>query len=203
MKKCCIYLDDALIYDTHFDLHLRHIRQLIIRSREVHLQWRLSKVRLCMPRLTYLGHGVSQKHCQPKDELVKKIQEFPHLKNTKEMKYFLFLLSYFRKFLRNLAVESEIQDLGKEKVPFVWLLGHAKVFEKLRDMPTSSDILALPDLIRAFRVQRNASDHAICAVLSQLDENNVERPVAFISRRLSQRECNLMFAKRSVFVWSY
>ena len=204
-KHACIYLDDALIYDTDFDQHLSHIRELLLRSREVRLQWRLSKVELCMNSLKYLGHIVSEKGCSPNPELIRKIREFPRPANKKELKSFLSLLSYYRKFYEFFADACSIlMDLNKEKVPFIWTPEHTKVFEKLRDKLTSSDILAWPDWTRAFRLQCDASDYAIGAVLSQVDENNVERPVAFISRRLSARECNFDVREKEclAFVWS-
>ena len=190
-KHACIYLDDALLYDTDFDQHLEHIRDLLLRSREVRLQWKLSKVRFCLPSIKYLGHVVSEKGCSPDPELIRKIREFPRPANKKELKSFLSLLSYYRKFYKNFAKESGIlNELNKEKVAFVWLPEHTKVFEKLRDKLSSSDILAWPDWSRAFRLQCDASDFAIGAVLSQVDAKGAERPVAFISRRLSPRECN-------------
>lgn len=204
-KSACIYLDDALLYDTEFDKHLKHMRELLIRSRECRLQWRLAKCEFALPKIKYLGTMVSEKGQSPAPELIRKIREFPRPESKKELKSFLSLLSYYRRFFKNFAKESgELNEMTKLHVRFEWLEKHQKLFEKLRDKLTSDDVLAWPNWDKPFMLQVDASDFAIGAVLSQRDDDGVEHPIAFISRRLSERERNFDVREKEClgFVWA-
>jgi hypothetical protein len=121
---------------------------------------------------------------------VAKIKDWPVPKNVSEVRSFLGLASYYRRFVRNYAkIANPLQELTCKDVPFEWVAERQVAFEELKKMCTAL-VLRIPDVTKSFCVAIDAADFAIGAVLEQQDEQGKWHPCAFISEKLNEAERN-------------
>ena len=134
-----------------------------------------------------LGGGV----VRPEEDKVKAVKDFPTPKTKKEVRSFLGLAGYYRKFIPNFAsIAAVLTDLTKKSAPVTvkWNSSCGDAFNTLKESLCQPPLLNSPDFNRKFILQTDASERGTGAVLSQLDERGQEHPVAFFSRKLLPRE---------------
>ena len=101
-------------------------------------------------------------------EKLKVIEEWPVPKNIHELRSFLGMCSYYRRFIAKFAViAGPLHDLTKKKVKFQWTLKEHNAFMKLKQRLKSKPLLKLPNLDQTFEVHCDASGDSLGAVLSQ------------------------------------
>ena len=128
-----------------------------------------------------------------------KVAEWPSPRSAKEVQQFLGLANYYRRFVKDFAtVAKPLHKLTEKGVPFSWSDQCQSCFNTLKSLLTSAPILALPDWSRPFIVDTDASDQAIGAVLSQVNENGDEQVIAYASRCLSKTERNYCVTRREL-----
>ena len=93
------YLDDILTFSPDMDTHLEHVRQLFDRLRGVDLKLKESKCNFLKAHVQYLGHLISGKGIEPVPEKLESIRNLPSPTSPKEVKKFLGLIGYYRKFI--------------------------------------------------------------------------------------------------------
>ena len=110
------YLDDILIYSPDVETHLKHLELIFQRLREVDLELKMEKCSFLKKHIQYLGHIVSGDGIKPVPEKLSSIQQMPHPYTPKEVKQFLGLVGYYRKFILPYA------DIARPlwKVPKCW-----------------------------------------------------------------------------------
>lgn len=121
---------------------------------------------------------------KPAIEKLKAVEDAPRPSTKKEVRSFLGLLGYYRKFVPNFAtVAAPLSDLTKKGVPnkFEWTLMCENAFRTLKSRLLSSPILRLPDLSKSFILRTDASNHGVGAVLMQIHDGK-KYPVAHASR---------------------
>jgi len=112
-------------------------------------------------------------------------------KNVKDVRKFLGLANYYRRFIKNFArVARPINVLTRKDVKWVWGESQQKAFDELKEVFTTKPVLAAPDLDKEFRVEADASNYITGGVLSMKCSDNLWRPVAFISKSLNDTERN-------------
>jgi hypothetical protein len=136
--------------------------------------------------LRYLGHIVSAARYP---DNVARMRDFPVPKNRKQLKAALGLIGYYRRFIKGFAkIAGPLTDLTSLSCKFAWLPVHDEIYQNLMDLLCKAPILAYPDFERPFKLQTDASDIALGAVLVQLDDESRKHPVSFISRKLTKPE---------------
>jgi len=109
----------------------------------------------------------------------------------KDIRKFLDLANYYRRFIKDFArVARPINILTRKDMKWRWEREEQAVFDKLKKAFTTRPVLVAPDLDKEFRVEANVSNYATEGVLSIKCSNNLWRPVAFISKSLSDTERN-------------
>jgi len=136
---------------------------------------------------------------KPRPETVKKILRVPPPHTMKQLRAFLGLASFYRKYVPNFAViAAPLTDATRKGNPAetVWKDSRDKAFQELKRRISTQPILRLPDVSQPFIVQTDASHVGIGAVLLQEDATGEQRPVAFTSRKLQPRESNYSTTER-------
>jgi hypothetical protein len=185
-----VYLDDLLIFSETIEEHVRRMRLVFDRIRQVNFKLNITKCTFAVPEVVYLGHVVNKNGVAPDRGKLFVIKNFPKPRTVKEVRSFLGLSGYYRAFIQNYAAMSRpLTQLTKKDVPFVWSEGQQQSFEKLKAALTSQSVLAHPRFDQPFILSTDASDYAISAILSQL-HGGKERPISFASRMLNAAERN-------------
>jgi hypothetical protein len=135
-------------------------------------QWRLkpSKCSFAQQQINYLGHTISAAGVSTDSSKVQDVKDWPTPANIKELRGFLGLSGYYRKFVRNYGLLSKpLSNMLRKGVPFCWTPEAESAFQALKEALITAPVLALPDFSRQFIVETDASDLGVGAVLIQGD----------------------------------
>ena len=128
-----VYLDDVLIHNPDIETHLKHIRILFQRLREANLKFKDNKCNYFKTHVQYLGHLVSGNGIKPLPEKLESVKKMPAPTTPKEIKQFLGLVGYYRKFITRFAdITRPMTNLTKQDVPFGWIIQCQASFEMLK-----------------------------------------------------------------------
>ncbi|MCO5586475.1 hypothetical protein L7F22_040415 [Adiantum nelumboides] len=137
-----------------------------------------------MKEIKYLGHIISKEGIRMDPEKLRVIEEWPEPCNVHELRSFLGMCSYYRRFIRDFSrIAGPLHDLTKKKVKYVWTPKENTAFMQLKAKLMTQPLLVLPDLKKPFEVHCDACGDSIGAVLSQEGH-----PIAYESRRLNSQE---------------
>jgi hypothetical protein len=152
LRKCVlVFFDDILVYSkTLADhiVHLQHVLELLSAG-----QWKLklSKCQFAQQSISYLGHVISTKGVSMDPSKVEAVRQWPPPTNAKELRSFLGLSGYYRKFVKNYAlIARPLTDLLKKGTLFLWSSVHASAFDALKVALISAPVLALPHFSKNF-----------------------------------------------------
>ena len=185
------YLDDVVVHSTTWEDHIRHLRDVLQKLREAGLTVKPKKCQFALHSCSYLGHVVGNGEVHPEDSKIQGVLNFSTPTTKKQVRSFLGLTGYYRKFIADFAtLSAPLSDLTKKSAPnrVKWSAETDKAFNVLKKQLCSSPVLKSPDFQKEFILQTDASDRGLGAVLSQYDDTGEEHPVAFYSRKLSSRE---------------
>jgi hypothetical protein len=167
-KFVVVYLDDILVYSKSKEEHEEHLRLVLTKLREHRLYPKFSKCEFWLPQVTYLGHVISEKGIAVNPEIVKAIVEWLPPINVKQVRSFLGLASYFRRFIANFSkIAKPLTDLLKKDKKFLWSPQCQESFDLLKQKLTSTPVLIPPDTSKPFQIFCDASLQGLGAVLMQ------------------------------------
>ena len=207
-QSLLIYLDDILVFGSTFEETLSRLEVVLSRLTELNLKVKPEKCQLFKAKANYLGHVVTSEGTSPNPEKIRAVTEWPKPNTLRELRGFLGLSSYYRRFVPKYAkVAAPLQSLlrgqdnvkkkGKAKVldgstdiNERWDQHCENAFEKLKQMLTTAPVLGYPDFIREFILETDASFHGLGAVLSQKQENGLV-VLSYASRGLKPNERNM------------
>lgn len=182
---CLIYLDDIIIYSADFSQHLQHLREVFQRFRTAGLKLKPSKCQFARSSVTFLGHRVSSAGIEPDPSNIDKVRTWPIPISATQVRAFLGLCSYYRRFISQFAKTAEpLYHLTHKGVPFTWSVEANEAFLVLKQALTSSPIIAFPNFSAPFLLYTDASLHSVGSVLSQKKEGK-EHVIAYASHVLS------------------
>jgi hypothetical protein len=184
LRKCVVvFIDDILIYSSNWTTHLHQLRAVFATLDQHHFKVNLSKCSFAKTQLHYLGHVISQNGVATDPGKVSVIKSWPSPRSAKEIRSFLGLAGYYRKFVANFGILSRpLTNLLKKGQLFVWHSEHEQAFNALKQALINAPVLALPDFSQQFEIETDASDKGIGAVLHQAGH-----PIAFVSKALGPR----------------
>ena len=186
---CLVYLDDVIVMGRTFEEHLTNLANVLTRLRDANLRLKPQKCAFARQRVTFLGHVVSPEGVATDPEKTRKVREWPQPTSVKEVRQFLGLVSYYRRFIKDFSqIAKPLHRLTEKTSVFVWTEDCEDAFQQLRTRLVTSPILAFPDHRRPFILDTDASDVGIGAVLSQVQDDGVERVIAYASRVLTKAE---------------
>jgi len=142
-------------------------------------------------KIGFLGVVIEPKGIEMEEEKVNGVLSWPEPKNVKDVRKFLGLTNYYRRFIKDFAqVARPINMLMRKDVKWQWGVEQQKAFDKLKRVFTTKPVLAVLDLDKEFRVEADVSNYATEGVLSMKCSDEMWRPVTFISKSLSGTERN-------------
>ncbi len=182
------HADDILLFGSTRKEHDARLVKVLNRLQQIDLTLN-EKCTFAVPQVRFLGHIVSAEGIQADPDKIKTLKDMPEPKNTADVKRFLGMVNYIRKFSPNIAeLTGLIRDLIKAENDWVWGSPQPQAFEKVKQELSSSAILAQYCPERQTRVSADTSFFGQGGVLSQLQPTTVWRPVAFISRSMTAAE---------------
>lgn len=187
-EKCLCYLDDIIVFGKSFDQALQNLKLVFDRLRSASLTLKPSKCVLFQKEVPFLGHIVSDKGIQCDPSKLEKVKEWPVPKNVSDVRSFLGLAGYYRRFIPEFStIASSLTYLTRKGKKFCWTLQCQNSFEKLKELLCTAPILAYPDSTSEFILDTDASMSGIGAVLSQI-QNGEEKVIAYASRTLNKSQ---------------
>jgi hypothetical protein len=197
-KFVVVYLDDILIYSESLAEHEQHVRMICEILKREGLQAKLSKCSFFKSQVEYLGHIVGRGELRADPRKLGHVDQWPQPANVGELRSFLGLCSYFRRFIKSFAkiaqplheLTGKVQSAQWAKNPLAWTPLHQRAFEQLKQALTSAPVLTAPDYSKPFLVYTDASALATGAILAQADVHGHIQPICFYSRKLKPAEVN-------------
>ena len=169
------YLDDILIFSPDNKTHLEHLEVVFQRSREADLKLKASKCNFFKKHIQYLGHLVSGEGIEPLPEKLEAVRKMPPPTTPKEIRQFLGLVGYYRKFVPKFAdIARPLTNLTKLDVPYEWTNRCQEAFEFLKQMLLKEPILKYPDPSKPYTLFTDASKFAWACVLTQEYEHEFD-----------------------------
>jgi len=140
-----------------------------------------------MEEIPILGVIVGRGQVKMEQEKIKVVKEWKTPTKIKDVESFLGFANFYQRFIHNFSYMARPLNELKGKKEWKWEKEHQKAFEKLKEKITSQPVLSLPRREGKFRVETDASGHAIGGVLSQ-EQDGKWKPIAFLSRTIQPAE---------------
>ncbi|XP_021753565.1 uncharacterized protein LOC110718935 [Chenopodium quinoa] len=183
-KFVVVYLDDIVIYSKTFEEHLDHLRKVFEKLQKHHMFVKQEKCAFAQEEVGFLGHFVGKGRIRMNPKKIQAIQDWKDPRNTSELRSFLGLANYYRRFIKGYSeLASPLTDLLQKDRRWEWSEKQQKAFQELKDSVMREPVLALPNPNKPFEVETDASDFALGGVLLQDGH-----PIAFESRKLNSAE---------------
>ena len=177
------------IFSKNEEYHLRHLEEVFRRLRQAGLKMKRSKCDFFKSEIHYLGHLISAHGISPLPDQLDTIKNMPMPKDVKEIKQFLGLTGYYRKFVPRFAdISRPLTQLTKKEMKFMWIPECQKSFELLKSFLCGEPILKYAGTSKPYTLYTDASKYRWTGVLTQshttvIDSKSVtaDHPVAFVS----------------------
>jgi transposase InsO family protein len=201
--KALIYLDDIVVWGATLQEHNDRLIEVFDRLRLYTLKLQPDKCEFLRKEVCYLGHRVTPQGVRPDERKVAAVRNSPVPTCTKQLKAFLGLAGYYRRFVPGFSpIAKPLHKLTGKNVPYVWGEEQEIAFQTLKNILCSEPLLQYPDFGKEFIVTCDASSSGIGAVLSQ-GTIGKDLPIAYASRVLTTPEKNYSTIERELtaIVW--
>ena len=186
-----IYLDDILIYSNNMSEHHWHMKEVLKRLCKAGLYAKAEKYEFHSESVEYLGYILSSSGLTMSDDKIKIIQDWPEPKKVKDIQSFLGFANFYHRFIFNYSdIVIPLTCLTWKDIPWKFDSFCQNAFNSLKKAFTSASILThwIPDA--QLIVETNASDYALAAILSVVNEDNEVHPVVFHSHTFTAVKLN-------------
>jgi hypothetical protein len=203
-KVCFVYMDDIIIFSTSLQEHTSNLRLVFEKLRKCRFKIQLDKSEFLRKEVEFLGHVITPDGIKPNPKKIEAIKKFPIPKTVKDIKSFLGLLGYYRRFIKNFAkITKPFTKCVKKDEKILHTTEFCRAFEYCKNILSNEPILQYPDFSKPFILTTDASQFAIGAILSQ-GEIGKDLPIAYASRTLNTAECNYSTIEKELLaiVWS-
>ncbi|KAL0539616.1 hypothetical protein IC582_023832 [Cucumis melo] len=206
LRRCVlVFFYDILVYSNDISEHEKHLGMVFAVLRDNQHYANQKKCVFAHSKIQYLGHHISKKGVEADEEKIKSMVSWPRPSDVSELRGFLGLTGYYRRFVKGYSDIATPLTKLLQKNAFKWEEEAETAFVKLKVAMTTIPVLALPDWTLPFTIETDASGSGLGAVLSQRGH-----PIAFFSQKLSQRaqtksiyERELMVVVLSVQKWRH
>lgn len=201
---CLVYLDDVIIFSTSLQEHMNNLEKVFKRLQESNFKIQMDKSEFLKLETAFLGHIISGEGVKPNPDKIAAIEKYPLPKSSKEIKQFLGLLGYYRKFIPDFArITKPMTKCLKKTNKITFDSEYIDCFNKCKNLLTNDPILQYPDFTKEFILTTDASNVALGAVLSQGTIGS-DKPICYASRTLNDSETNYSTIEKELLaiVWA-
>lgn len=207
------YLDDILIFSETVEGHLHHIQVVFDRLRQHGLKLKLKKCGFLQSETNYLGFVIDSSGIKPDPKKVESIKSIPAPTCVREVRSFVGMCSYYRRFIPNFSgIAEPIIQLTRKHAHFKWSPAHQRAFDFLKDSLSVVPLLEYPDPNKKYTLYTDASDTCIGACLTQESDDDgipncfqttMEKPIYYLSHKLSRTQCKWSVVEKEAFAIYY
>ena len=191
LSSVAVYLDDILVTGAMEEEHLSTLEKVLGRLEMSGLRVKKKKCQFMVPSVTYLGHQIDASGLHPLPDKVRAIEEARAPNNVTELKSYLGPLTYYGKFLPNLATQlAPLYQLLRKEHPWMWGQQQKKSFQTSKKLLTSSRLLVHFNPYMELILACDASAYGIGALLAHKMPDGTEKPVGYASHTLTKAEKN-------------
>ena len=189
-QGCAVYFDDILIASETWEDHMATIEKVLKRLIEVGLKVKLFKCQWGKNEVAYLGHILSSNGIRPDPEKIKAVMDMQRPKNVCELRSFLGLCNYYRRFVNNYStIASPLCSLTQKNRVFEWTNEHQESMNQLKTCLTTAPTLSSPDWTLPFILLTDASNVGVGAILSHKQDVE-EKVIAYASNKFDHVQRN-------------
>jgi RNase H-like domain found in reverse transcriptase/Reverse transcriptase (RNA-dependent DNA polymerase)/Integrase zinc binding domain/Retroviral aspartyl protease len=186
-----VYIDDILIFSKNEADHAEHVEWVLAQLKKNNYYANPDKCEFFQPQVNFLGHIIKAGGLAVQQHKIDSIVSWPTPACVKDVRSFLGLTGYYRRFVNGYAaITAPLSDLTHKDTPFVWGDKEEAVFTLLKKLLSSAPTLSTPDHSKPFLLHTDASGYAIGACLSQIDDKGRCQPVAFMSKKMNLAQRN-------------
>ena len=203
-RTLLIYLDDIIILSSTFTEHIERLDEVLRRLGNAGLKLKPSKCELFREEVLFLGHIITQDGVKPDPSKVSAVQNWPIPRNVTDVRSFLGLCSYYRRFIAKFStIAGPLHRLLEAGQTFEWTPNCQAAFEALKAALTGNEVMSYPNKDGLFIIDTDASDTGIGATLSQLQwcdqsQREEERPIAYASRSMTKTQRRYCTTRREL-----
>ncbi|UYV71706.1 hypothetical protein LAZ67_9000089, partial [Cordylochernes scorpioides] len=188
-KKAFCYLDDVIIPAKDWREMIERLREVLERIRSAKLTLKPSKCEFGRREVEFLGYVISTGGLKPGPRKIKAIEEFPEPKNVHDIRRFLGLTNFFRRFVKDFARKAEpLSRLTKKGSQFEWKEEQRRSFGGLRKDLVEYPVLAHYNPELKTEVHCDASAEGLAGMVLQMDEDCKWRLVYCVSKKTTEAE---------------
>ena len=199
-----VYIDDIGWSSDTVEDSLDKFESLLKRCHKANLKIAPEKTKLCYKELVLLGHRVHEGGVSPVEDKIIKIRKSKPPRNPKEVASFLGLVGYYQEYIPDFATKAlPLTNLKSKKAIWKWGSEEQTSFDTLVNVLHSDIVLISPQWDQVFRLEVDASDKAMGAVLLQMRDDKW-RPIAFASKKLSDTQSRYSASERECLglIWA-
>ena len=203
-KFCLVYIDDVIIYSSSIEDHIGHLKIILDRLAKHQLRLNPEKCEFATRTVGYLGHIVTPEGISPDPDKTKSIENFPKPKKVRDVRSFLGMSSYYRRFVEGYSkIARPMNNLLKKNQSFKWDNECQKCFDELKSRLISPPILAHFKPECPIILFTDASAYAMGAILSQIQDGK-EVVISYNSKTLAERQSRYSISDREclAIVWA-
>ena len=198
-KDCLVYMDDLIVPAESFEKEIERLELVLQRLEQANLKLKPSKCVFFQKKVKFLGHVVSEDGVETDPDKVSAVSEWPRPKSKKQLRSFLGLCSYYRRFVMNFAaIARPLHKLCKKSAKYEWSDQAEQAFNALKSSMTKTPVLVLPSLGKSFILDTDSSEYAVGGVLSQ-EYPEGERVIAYMSKSLNIHERAYCVTRKELF----
>ena len=200
---CLYYLDDIIVFSSTWAEHLERLRAVFERLRRANLKLGAHKCHLAAREVSFLGYRVTPEGLEPEPRLMEAISKLPPPINVAEVRSFLGLVGYYRRFVKRFSDKAApLNHLLHKDHPWKWTRECQEAFQTLKGEIASRPVSAYPDFSKPFRLYTDASNLGLGAILAQKQDGK-EKIICCASRTLNNAETNYSTTKKEclAIVW--
>jgi hypothetical protein len=182
-KGVLVLMDDILVYSNSLEVHAQLLSQVFQLLQDNQFFLKLSKCEFAKQQLEYLGHTISGAGVSTAPSKVQAVLDWPVPQNVKELRGFLGLTGYYRRFIKHYGIIAKpLTQVLKKEISFQWTPLTQEAFDTLKQALANAPVLAVPDFQQPFVLETDASDLGVGALLMQKGH-----PISYLSRALSAK----------------